>query len=71
MNQSIKRFVQSALREAEIKFVDWDVPAAMLDGLWLGYCVCCLNYKRKEVEGRELKLHRLTADKKLQLGGHC
>ena len=41
----------------------------MLDGLWLGYCVCCLNYKRKEVEGRELKLHRLTADKKLRLGG--
>ena len=31
-----------------------------------GYCVCCLNYKGKEVEGRELKLHRLTADKKLQ-----
>ena len=30
-----------------------------------GYCVCCLNYKGKEVEGRELKLHRLTADKKL------
>ena len=28
--------------------------------------VCCLNYKGKEVEGRELKLHRLTADKKLQ-----
>ena len=26
----------------------------------------CLNYKGKEVEGRELKLHRLTADKKLQ-----
>ena len=35
--------------------------------------VCCLNYKGKEVEGRELKLHRLTADKKLncgKLGGH-
>ena len=31
-----------------------------------GYCVCCLNYKRKEVEGRELKLHRLAADKKLR-----
>ena len=31
-----------------------------------GYCVCCLNYKRKEVEGRELKLHRLTADKKMR-----
>ena len=31
-----------------------------------GYCVCCLNYKRKEVEGCELKLHRLTADKKLR-----
>ena len=31
-----------------------------------GYCVCCLNYKGKEVEGRELKLHRLTADKKLR-----
>ena len=29
-------------------------------------CVCCLNYKGKEVEGRELKLHRLTADKKLR-----
>ena len=28
--------------------------------------VCCLNYKGKEVEGRELKLHRLTADKKLR-----
>ena len=41
----------------------------MLDGLWLGYCVCCLNFKGKEVEGRELKLHRLTADKKLRLGG--
>ena len=26
--------------------------------------MCCLNYKGKEVEGRELKLHRLTADKK-------
>ena len=32
---------------------------------WL-HCVCCLNYKGKEVEGRELKLHRLTADKKLR-----
>ena len=30
-----------------------------------GYCVCCLNYKGKEEEGRELKVHRLTADKKL------
>ena len=29
-----------------------------------GYCVCCLNYKGKEVEGCELKLNRLTADKK-------
>ena len=28
--------------------------------------VCCLNYKGKEVEGCELKLHRLTADKKLR-----
>ena len=28
--------------------------------------VCCLNYKEKEVEGCELKLHRLTADKKLR-----
>ena len=27
--------------------------------------MCSLNYKGKEVEGRELKLHRLTADKKL------
>ncbi len=26
--------------------------------------VCCLNYKGKEVEGCELKLSRLTADKK-------
>ena len=26
--------------------------------------VCCLNYKGKEVEGCELKLNRLTADKK-------
>ena len=26
----------------------------------------CLKYKGKEVEGRELKLHRLTADKKLR-----
>ena len=25
--------------------------------------MCCLKYKGKEVEGRELKLHRLTADK--------
>ena len=67
------------------KFVDWDVPAAML-GLLVsperrqfrstailknnyhgeGYCVCCLSYKGKEVKGRELKLHRLTADKKLR-----
>ena len=31
-----------------------------------GYCVCCLNYKGKEVEGRELKLRRLTASKKLR-----
>ena len=31
-----------------------------------GYCMCCLNYKGKEVEGHELKLHRLTADKKLK-----
>ena len=31
-----------------------------------GYCVCCLNYKQKEVEGRELQLHRLTADKKMR-----
>ena len=29
-----------------------------------GYCVCCLNYKGKEVEECELKLNRLTADKK-------
>ena len=30
--------------------------------------MCCLNYsyKGKEVEGLELKLHRLTANKKLQ-----
>ena len=28
--------------------------------------MCCLNYKGKEVEGRELKLHRLTANKKLR-----
>ena len=27
--------------------------------------MCCLNYKVKEVEGHELKLHRLTANKKL------
>ena len=27
--------------------------------------MCCMNYKGKEVEGCELKLHRLTADKKL------
>ena len=62
------------------KFADWDVPAAMLGLLgvaWAntvllkdnyhreGYCMCCLNYKGKEVEGHELKLHRLTADKKL------
>ena len=30
------------------------------------YCVCCLNYKGKEVEGCELKLNRLTTDKKLR-----
>ena len=29
-----------------------------------GYRVCCMNYKGKEVEGCELKLSRLTADKK-------
>ena len=28
--------------------------------------MCCLNYKGKDVEGRELKLHRLTADKNLR-----
>ena len=28
--------------------------------------MCCLNYKGKKVEGRELKLHRLTVDKKLR-----
>ena len=28
--------------------------------------MCCLKYKGKEVEGRELKLHRITADKKLR-----
>ena len=28
--------------------------------------MCCLKYKGKEVEGRELKLHRLTAEKKLR-----
>ena len=28
--------------------------------------MCCLNHKEEEVEGRELKLHRLTADKKLR-----
>ena len=28
--------------------------------------MCCLIYKGTEVEGRELKLHRLTANKKLQ-----
>ena len=28
--------------------------------------MCCLNYKGKEVEGSELKLHRITADKKLR-----
>ena len=27
--------------------------------------MCCMNYKGKEVEGCELKLHRITADKKL------
>ena len=26
--------------------------------------MCCMNYKGKEVEGCELKLNRLTADKK-------
>ena len=26
--------------------------------------MCCMNYKGKEVEGCELKLSRLTADKK-------
>ena len=31
-----------------------------------GYCVCCLNYKGKEEKGRELKLHRITVDKKLR-----
>ena len=31
-----------------------------------GSHVCCLDYKGKEVEGCELKLHRITADKKLQ-----
>jgi len=31
-----------------------------------GYYVCCLNYKGNEEERCELKLHRLTADKKLQ-----
>ena len=31
-----------------------------------GYCVCCLKYKGKEEKGRELKVHRLTADKKLR-----
>ena len=31
-----------------------------------GYCVCCLNYKGKGVEGRELKFYRKTADKKLR-----
>ena len=30
-----------------------------------GYFVCYLNYKGKEVEGRELKLHRLNAERKL------
>ena len=29
--------------------------------------MCCLNYKGKEMQGRELKLHSgLTADKKLR-----
>ena len=28
--------------------------------------MCCLKYKGKEVKGRELKLHRITADKKLR-----
>ena len=74
------------------KFVDWDVPAAMLGLLGVAwgkavsinsntkknnyygerYCVCCLNYKGKEVEGRELKLHRLTANEKLRkVSGRC
>ena len=33
--------------------------------------VCCLNYKGKEVDGRELKLHRLNADKKLRKVTAC
>ena len=42
--------------------------AAILKNNYHGerYCVRCLNYKGKEVEGQELKLHRLTADKKLR-----
>ena len=28
--------------------------------------MCRLNYKEKEEEGRELKLHRIIADKKLR-----
>ena len=28
--------------------------------------MCCLNYIGKEVEGHELKLHRLAADKKVR-----
>ena len=28
--------------------------------------MCCMNYKGKEVEGCELKLSKLTADKKLR-----
>ena len=37
-----------------------------------GHCVCYLNYKRKDVEGRDhekgrdFKLHTLTADQKLR-----
>ena len=31
-----------------------------------GYCMYSLNYKGKEVGGCELKLHRITADKKLR-----
>ena len=32
----------------------------------IGKDIVCAVYKGKEVEGRELKLHRLTADKKLR-----
>ena len=31
-----------------------------------GHCVCCMNHKGKEEEGRVLKLHRLTVDKALR-----